>query len=206
MDRLDGTLRPLAHQPAFPTGQDSGASGVVAGPDGPLWAFAKDRSGRLLMARSDDRGRRWRSLAGPDVRNWFRPLLLAEGSTPRVYLADWAQTGGLSHVWRLDGPLTGTWTEVTPQGGPNRVQAIQELPNGELRYTDEAGHTWQTRDGGTLIERAAHAHVDGADIDVTVMGVVDGMLVATPVIGRRGDRILFSTDNGRHWQVRPVRL
>jgi BNR/Asp-box repeat len=203
MDPVEGTVRRLAHQPAVPRGgQLTAWAATERGPF--VWAAAVDQRGALRLLYSDDRGRRWHLRDGP-AGGWFRPEILPVPSASRVYLVDHAQSGQVGGVWRLDDPDGGAWTDVG-RGRLEGARSVQVLPDGELRYTDVAGQAWQTRDGGTRLERAALARVDGADIDVRVVGHVDGMLVGLPVVGRRGDRVLFSTDDGAHWQVRPVRF
>lgn len=211
LDTVRGVQRPLVHQPDLPSaapGDGPGdGPGLMVGRGDTLWVASRASDGTLWLAHSRDRGRSWADLPGPAGQNWFRPSVLSDPISRRTYLVDWSTTDGMiAGVWRLDDAATGRWTAVTPTGLSGPVVQAQVLPGGELRYTDIVGRAWDTSHAGTQVAPAPTARVDGVDIDVEVRQVVDGVLIGTPVPGRRGDRVLFSTDRGQHWQVRVVRL
>lgn len=207
LDDVRGVQRPLLHQPELPPAMPGGGPGLMVGRGDVLWAASRAADGALWLAHSTDRGVSWQDLRGPAGRDWFRPSILSDPTSGRTYLVDWSPDSGMiAGVWRLDDADRSRWTRVTPAGVSDSVVQAQVLPGGELRYTDIAGHTWNTAHAGTRVAPAPKARVDGADIDVMLRQVVDGVLVGTPILGRRGDRVLFSTDGGRHWQVRKVRI
>ncbi|HEX5494016.1 MAG TPA: hypothetical protein VFX70_05510 [Mycobacteriales bacterium] len=207
LDSVRGVQRPLVHQPALPPAMDGAGPGLMVGHGDALWAASLAMGGNLWLAHSPDRGRTWRELPGPPGRGWFRPSILSDPGSRRTYLVDWSTSSGvIDAVWRLDDANAGVWTAVTPTGPAGAVVRAQVLPGGELRYTDIAGHTWDTDGAGTEVAPAPKAQVDGVDIDVMVRQIVGGVLVGTPIPGRRGDRVLFSADSGRHWQVRRVQF
>ncbi len=207
LDEVWGVQRPLVHQPGLPAGVSGRGPDLMVGQGDVLWAASQAADGNLWLAHSPDRGRTWADLRGPAGHDWFRPFILTDPVSRLTYLVDRsARTGVITGMWRLDDPGTGTWTVVNAPGMPDSAVQVEMLPGGELRFTDIAGHAWNTRHGGTEAVPAPKARVDGADIDVMVRQVVDGVLVGTPVLGRRGDRVLFSTDGGQTWRVRPVRF
>ncbi|HEY9476205.1 MAG TPA: hypothetical protein VIS06_20430 [Mycobacteriales bacterium] len=207
LDDIRGVQRPLVHQPGLPANVSGDGPGLMVGRGDVLWAASQAPDGSLWLAHSGDRGRTWEDLRGPAGHDWFRPSILSDPVSQRTYLVDWStRSGVIAGVWRLDDPASEAWTAVDPSGVSDSVVQAQVLPGGELRYTDIAGHTWNTAHAGTEVVPAPKARVDGVDIDVMVRQVVDGVLVGTPVLGRRGDRVLFSTDGGQTWQVRPVRF
>lgn len=216
-DPISGMQRPLRHQPRLSGGF---AGGTVRGRQ--VWALGIGATSAppaptLGIAHSSDGGRTWQTVGAPPGGGWFRPeILAAPGDDGPVYLVNHLLTPQQElRVWRLadvgtgggddaDSSSGGRWVSVSTQGLPDDVSAVQVLPNGELRFNDNAGNAWQTEDGATRLTPAPRPTVDGARINVNVAQEVAGVLVAVPVVGRRGDRILFSTDAGQHWQVRPI--
>lgn len=201
-DPVTGISHPLAHQPPLP----DVASDSVLTSAGQVWLISSSPSGGTpVLLHSTDAGVHWQRADLPDYSAWFQPQLLAAPDQYEVYLTtrdSWRSRA--VKVWRLVAP-DGRWEPAATDGVPmDQIQDVRVLPNGELRYADIAGNAWLTRDGATQVAPAPQPVMDGRPINVNIAQVIDGVVLATPVVGLRADRILISTDSGRHWQVRPV--
>lgn len=218
-DPVTGITYPLRHQPPLTGDRFELRVFAVAGA-GQVWLVANadtesetgsdtgSDTGPPRVLHSADGGGHWRNVPVPESSDWFDPTLLLTPDGSQVYLtsrqSNWSS---VRRVWRLTDPVRGRWTPAATDGVPlDTIEDVQVLPDGELRYSDIAGNAWQTRQGATQVVRAPRPLMDGRRINVNLDQVVDGMMVATPVVGLRGDRILISTDSGLHWQVRPVHL
>lgn len=202
----DGVLHPLTRQPD--AAGEFLADATAASTDDRIWTAQVDNDRNLLaLYYTEDRGRTWTRVDPPDTgENGYRPGVLAVPGVERIYLVGNSREGGdFAALWRLDEP-DGDWLPlhglIRAAGVP--LQRAQILPSGELRITDQLNEVWHTEDGGARMVQAPTVTVDGASIRATVQQVIGGVLIASPISGRRADRLLFSADSGRTWLVRPV--
>lgn len=201
-DPVTGTSRPLRNQPPITGGPDHQVFALAAA--GQVWVLDTPPSGTPRLVHSPDHGGHWRAVPVPVRSDWFQPQLLLAPDASRLYLVNRdVHSSRILEVLRLVDPAAGRWVLARP---PQGAQDATVMPNGELRYNDIAGNAWLTVTTGlaTAVTSAPKALMDGRRVNVNLDQVVDGVLVATPVLGLRGDRILISTDNARHWQVHPV--
>ncbi|HEX5494017.1 MAG TPA: hypothetical protein VFX70_05515 [Mycobacteriales bacterium] len=203
-DPVTGVTHPLVTQPpliANPATRQMFAVTAAAR----VWVLATPLSGTPQLLRSADSGRHWRAVPTPAGQRWFNPELLLSPDGNRLYLVNRdINTSLVRNVWRLTDPATGRWVPAVVGGRREEIEDARVLPGGELRYADLAGNAWLTENLATRLVPAPRARMDGRLVNVNLDQVVDGALVATPVVGLRGDRILISTDGGQHWRVHPV--
>lgn len=207
-DPVTGVSRPLVHQPPLPPNPAEQVVFATA-TAGRVWVVAsRPDGGPARLLTSPDGGVHWRHVALPERGDWFEPRVLTAPGTDQVYLTTLDRPHShVAAVWRLADPSTGParWVPAATVGVPMaRIRDVRVLPDGELRYADVAGNAWLTTDRARAVGPAPRPRMDGRPITVNVAQVTGGVVVATPVVGLRGDRVLFSADGGLHWQVRPV--
>ena len=204
-DPVGGVTRPLRNQPPI-VGDPAElrVSGVVAA--GQVWLVAGLVTEAPQILHSPDGGRHWQTVSTPAHQDWFDPTLAVAPDGAQVYLITrGGDQADFRRVWRLVDQVNGRWVDAATGDVPlDQIRDIRVLPNGELRYADIAGNAWLTEAHATRVVPAPRALLDGRQVNVNIAQVLDGAVVATPVVGLRGDRILVSTDDGRHWQDHPV--
>jgi hypothetical protein len=204
-DPVEGIHHPLRRQPQL-TGDPAQllVAGFVAADQ--VWLVIGPLTDAPRILHSVDRGRHWATVPAPAFDDWFDPTLLLAPDGSQVYLA--TRGGAQAHVkrvWRLTDPVNGRWVGAATDGMPlDTIREIRVLPDGELRYADVAGNAWLTEEDATRVVPAPRPLLNGRRVNINVGQVVDGVVVATPAVGLRGDRVLVSTDSARHWQVHPV--